>query len=510
MSGPTVFLSYSSRDKGLVRQLAARLRGQDLTIWIYEDEGQEIPVGSVVLEELKRRIDRADYFIPIASPAAFESRFATAEVEHALARSASGSVTILPIAISEAVADDPHAWPSPFRDLADHTVHRTGFHSQAAVEETVRVLCEQMSVPFAALRVAHPRFRILDRFREEVTDKVPRRNEYEIGVYSRLIRLADEIQEAYEEGDHELALARAQLFAGLCRYEFPDERFFYPEVVVATCLAHLGHADSAEEIFVSLLDHPLADETLYGGLGHLRLQAGDFETAHRYYRIADELHPDDPAALSGLALGGVENGVAVDLDGHFERIESLGVETEEDRIRVAGLRAYLLARTGRTGEAIAAFRDLTGAGQADEVVYNNLALVLAERGDLDGACSILEEGVTHFPTPELRHLLATFTARAHRLESAATLFRDLVRDEPRHRRYRVDAATVLWRLGDRDGAREITGPLVEQSDIPPPRDSDDFWFDGFANWFWGRRERADYDFQRSGRGAADHYDCLMG
>jgi hypothetical protein len=73
----------------------------------------------------------------------------------------------------------------------------------------------------------------------------------------------------------------------------------------------------------------------------------------------------------------------------------------------------------------------------------------------------------------------------------------------------VEAAQVFWSLGDKREAREVTAPMLDGRSFPTPSTPDDFFYDGFANWFHGRHERADYDFERSGSPPSERYDGMI-
>ncbi len=47
-------------------------------------------------------------------------------------------------------------------------------------------------------------------------------------------------------------------------------------------------------------------------------------------------------------------------------------------------------------------------------------------------------------------------------------------------------------------ARQIVRTVLDRDNFPLPQIPNDFYYDGFAQWMLGNRERSDYDFDRSG------------
>ncbi|MHB8765899.1 MAG: toll/interleukin-1 receptor domain-containing protein, partial [Deferrisomatales bacterium] len=84
MARPKIFVSFSSRDLPFVQRLFARLGAQEVELWDYSQEGQEIPLGEDLEEYLRRRVENVEVFVPVVTPNSFGSRYTRAEVRHAL------------------------------------------------------------------------------------------------------------------------------------------------------------------------------------------------------------------------------------------------------------------------------------------------------------------------------------------------------------------------------------------------------------------------------------------
>ena len=65
-------------------------------------------------------------------------------------------------------------------------------------------------------------------------------------------------------------------------------------------------------------------------------------------------------------------------------------------------------------------------------------------------------------------------------------------------------------LNKKNKCEELAVRVLDQKECRLPETNMDFFYDGFANWFLERYERADYDFERSKTEPSDHYNVLMG
>jgi hypothetical protein len=92
---PTVFLSYSSKDKKFVRALAHRLRKSGIVVWV--DEG-EILIGESLISKLQHALEAVDFLVVILSQNSIDSPWVQKEVEIAMNHEIkSKRVKVLPI-----------------------------------------------------------------------------------------------------------------------------------------------------------------------------------------------------------------------------------------------------------------------------------------------------------------------------------------------------------------------------------------------------------------------------
>ena len=507
MSRPRVFVSFSSRDRDLVRRVFARLDAQEVDLWNYADEAQEIPGGEEIADYLKARIERSDHFLPLVSPNSFQSNYARQEVRHALARHSSAGPRIVPLVLPECLMDRP--WPEPYAALEGLRYRMVDFGSIASLEETIVALCADMGVRYLPLLTTDPRLPFMDRFIAEVEGRCPRRDERGIAVYGRLMVVLSEFQEAFETGDFPRALARIGYFVTTCEYEFSQERFYYPYVVKAVCEITCGRLLNATETLEALKDHPRLDENVFGALGYIRQQQGMHRQALACYREAVRRAPADPAAKAGEVTNAIMCDEPIDIDRAFRVIESGPILVDEDRVKVRALKAFAFAKADRLAHAEDAFEALVREGHVNAGILVNFADVLVAQGRRARARDLLLRFYKEFPDDNLLHQLASLSFQIGDLRGALRHFADLVKRCPRVRQYRIDAAQAHWRAEDRAEARKLCAPLLDPSVFGLPHTPEDFFCDGFANYFLGHHGRADYDFERSGTEPQKHYRHLV-
>ena len=98
-ASPVVFLSHSSKDKPFVRQLAADLSANDVTVWLDE---QMIRVGDSIVEKIGQGLATSDYFLIALSENSMGSEWVKRELNQALIHEIeSRKVKVLPVKMSE-------------------------------------------------------------------------------------------------------------------------------------------------------------------------------------------------------------------------------------------------------------------------------------------------------------------------------------------------------------------------------------------------------------------------
>ena len=507
MGVPTLFVSFSSGDREAMRRLFARLEAQPVRLWNYADEEQEIRGGESISEHLRRRIDRSDVFLAIVTANSFRSAYTRLEVAYALERVATSALRIIPLVA--AGAPTPADWPAPYDRLAARRYREADFLDRESLERMIIALCADVGARHVPLPTLDPRLPFMDRFEAEIRQKCPHEAERDLAIYGRLMAVLTEFQAAFEAGRYRRARSRIAFFVLMCEREFPRERFYYPYVVRGVCEMACGQLRAATETFVALKDHPALDENVFGGLGWICHQQGMYREALDHYRQAAARDNADPAARAGVLLNALLCGEDVDVRATLEAIDPSTVVHEEDRAKLEALRAFALAHAGSLDEAIAIYDSILRRGRFDADTLANFALALERHGRPRQARDLLLRFHAKFPDPNLLHRLASLSFRIDDFALAARHFAALVRQHPWNRQYRIDAAQVFWRVGEREHAQELCAPLLDPRSFPLPQTPSDFYCDGFANWLHHRIERAEYDFARSGRPPEDHYRHVM-
>lgn len=92
---PSIFVSYSSKDKGFAVRLSGDLESFGVRVWI--DQG-ELQIGDSLLERISEAISSVDYLAVILSPASVKSPWVQKEVEIAMNQEIKGRrVKVLPL-----------------------------------------------------------------------------------------------------------------------------------------------------------------------------------------------------------------------------------------------------------------------------------------------------------------------------------------------------------------------------------------------------------------------------
>jgi TIR domain len=94
-----VFVSHATEDKPFVRELVEALKGQNLNVWLDEEELQ---VGDSIVAGVSQGLKNADYLVAVLSKASVGSRWVQAELNATLMEELSGKgVTVLPVLIED-------------------------------------------------------------------------------------------------------------------------------------------------------------------------------------------------------------------------------------------------------------------------------------------------------------------------------------------------------------------------------------------------------------------------
>ena len=517
-----IFVSFSHKDKDFVQRLFDRLRAQPVELWDYSREGQEIPGGHNVLRYLQERVERCDVFLPIVSPNSFTSNYARHEVMHAMKHHRAGRIRLIPLVSAHCPQDQQ--WPDPYEKLKGILSYQIEMvtstaegriHGRMSLEEILRRLCHILDVEYSPLPLEDPRLPFMDKFDEELEQAKTMGHHFpdetrQIDIFGRLAKARNEVAEAIRVGGYGEALTAINYFIAICEYEVPEHSFFYPYIVKGICLVSSGQLLSALDVLLPMLQDHRCDENLFGLLGYIKQQQGAHREALEFYRLSMDKAPDDPAAKHGLILSAIYSGTKVDIDAWFRKIESTPITQPQDRRKVQALKAFAYATAGRLPEATRVYEEMLEEGLIDVNLLINYSHCLCDEGQTEHALALLAQYQGDYGLDDnYLHHLGTLYFRVGKLRHAHQCFECLITNYPRRRQYTIDAARVQWESGDRQSAKILARSILDRSQFGLPVSANDFFCDGFANWLLGNRERANYDFERSGLSSKNHYRHLI-
>ncbi len=185
---------------------------------------------------------------------------------------------------------------------------------------------------------------------------------------------------------------------------------------LALALVDLGRLEEAAGHFeTSLRLEPKAE--IYSDLGFVMAQLGKPEEALADYKKALELDPSCASAHFNLAVAFVQQGAFGEAESHYRQALP-GRPTAETH---NGL-GYVLARQGRTDEAIAEFRKAIDVDPHFTPAYNNLAGTLAKQGKLEEAADYYRRSLAEKPSAAVYNALGAVLRGLGKTDEAAEQF----------------------------------------------------------------------------------------
>jgi tetratricopeptide (TPR) repeat protein len=486
------FVSFSSRDSSFMPRVLSRLSAQPLNVWDYSVEGEEIPGGEEIGEYLRERVACSSLFLPVVTRSSAESRYVALEVQTALARHREGALRIIPLVEKSMATNLP--WGEPFSAL--HELRYHVFDGAAgnwgSVEEAVARVCQDLRVPYVAPRAETPRFPLVSRMEAELRERLPCDPERTNALFARLERTSRSCMVALAESDYPKALKAIDYFIAIAENEYSSLPFYYPYLARAVCLIALGRLPEAAEVLTSLRAH--GDESVLGALGHIRQSQGLYAEAASLYREALQRDPKDEAAATGVLVNEVCSGILQDFAKAYQVVEKGTYLSEADRQAAQGAMALALAKSGKSDQAAEMFTRLMAVDGTNTSHVINLANTLVDLGRPWQAREVLVKASADFPQDlQVARWTARFFLENGMPREALPYVRRASALAPDNAEYLYDQLCAERRARDPQ-ALETAQHLLRIA----PRSLEDFFYVGYANWVLGRRERAEYDRERSG------------
>jgi tetratricopeptide (TPR) repeat protein len=195
---------------------------------------------------------------------------------------------------------------------------------------------------------------------------------------------------------------------------------------LALALVELGRLDEAAGHFRASLEVEPKPE-IYSDLGFTMAQLGKPDEALADYQKALALDPNCASAHLNLAVALVQASKFGEAEPHYRKALA-GKPTSEAH---NGL-GYVLAREGRTDEAIEEFRKAIDANPKFTPAYNNLAEALAKEGKLEEAASYYRRSLAEKPSPAVSSALTLVLRQLGRPDEAAEQFGRAMGSNPAH------------------------------------------------------------------------------
>jgi Flp pilus assembly protein TadD len=185
---------------------------------------------------------------------------------------------------------------------------------------------------------------------------------------------------------------------------------------MALALVELGRLDEAAAHFQRSLElEPKAE--IYSDLGFVMARLGHPDEARADYRKALALDPNCASAHFNLAVTYVQTGAFGEAESHYRQALP-GRPTAETH---NGL-GYVVARQGRTDEAVAEYRKAIDADPKYTPAYNNLAEALAKQGKLEEAAHYYQLSLAEKPSAAVYNALGVVLRGLGRTDEAAVQF----------------------------------------------------------------------------------------
>jgi tetratricopeptide (TPR) repeat protein len=197
-------------------------------------------------------------------------------------------------------------------------------------------------------------------------------------------------------------------------------------------------------------------------LGTLELGASEkdpsrLDAAIEHFRAARRLSPRDAGTASALARALLARGRPAEAAAVLDEIPE--ARTHPALMRLA---AQAKARSGKTREAVALYRQLIAADPADRDLVAALVDVYESADDLDRALETLRQLEAKDPDNSLvAERITLDLARAGRFAEAEKKARELAARRPENRAIRRLLAGVLFEKGDIAGGERILRALIE-------------------------------------------------
>lgn len=559
----TFFISFSTRNRPVVREIMAGLRSRNIAFWDYSDEEWSIDMTAMILSRLKEEIDRCDYFVAVVSKESLDpdiGHFTRLEVAYALQeKKLHLENRVLTIELEGIKSSD---YTGPYLPLVDFMHYELIWNEDKGKSilsfiGLMKRICRSVGVDYLPRISPHHRMPFWERFREEI-----RGYDHRMVSHIELMGNLEEFNEFFKLKLFPEALKSISHFIFTCEYTLPEYRLLYPWIVKGVTEQFLGKHREAIESFRKALETETDNPDALAGLGQAFRITGDYPSSVSCYEKAWQAAngirkvnmmlniifskvsgnvlpaPEERSFIMGLD---VEQTVAADIAELEQRglLSDFSEDPEEavrEREKViaersAEERGLILAAKALTCycEAVILYRDLP-AGRYRELLqkayqifktefpenaisttgmvyyYYLTARFLNLAGEperiLNGAIARSQGNSALNRTALIQYLAEHYIVTGEYGRSAGIYEKELA-GHFSDLRVAVYYALALYKAGN-TRYREVCRKVLERLPIGYP----EYYWSGFAHYLLGEVTYARHDYERSNR-FGEYYDRLV-
>jgi tetratricopeptide (TPR) repeat protein len=478
--------------------LFSALSIQQVEVWDYSREGEQLPLAQSIEESLAEKIRLCDYFLAVVSTSSTDmllGRYTDLEVRSAIEAGLLERRRLLPLLL---ITSPPTEWRGTYKEIEGLLRIELNPSDQRQFDDAVRLICEYMSVSYVSPILNDPRVFFSRRFQQEMNSQ-----ELTPAKYVDLMNIIISCAEKVAQNEWEDAEGLVSLFLTLSAFKLPGVRFYYPQIIKGVCELQVGHFETAERIFAQATEHPLRDENSFGGLGHAYFYQGRYDEALTAFRKALELHPTDKYIEFNI-VGTLLHAATPDDGVTVPNALTCTDLPPEDRVKVDKIKGIALIEQGKYEDAVKVFELIASHTRLDaaSTIYYTRALVAC--GHIADALALLRREATRQDNLNLYHHLADAYLKAGMIREGLRVYKDkLCRPDGQTRQYLVEYARILNVVGGFTNMvkmRQVCEQVLDTKtfdDAPPT--AEDFYYMGFANYLLGNHKLARYDYERSSR-----------
>jgi tetratricopeptide (TPR) repeat protein len=281
------FISFSSRNKPVVREIMAGLRSQNIDFWDYSDDLWSISMTAIVLETLKEEIDKCDYFVAVVSKESVEpsiGHFTRLEVEYALqVKKMHEQKRVITVELEGICLADYNGPYLPLKDYMHYELiwNEDKGKSIRSFIGLMKRICYSVGIQYMPEISPHHRMPFWERFRDEI-QKFDHKNHSHIELMGNL----GEFNEFFKLKDYGNALQSIRHFVFSCEYYIPEYTMLYPWIVRGVTEQFLGNHQEALFSYQKALLADKENPDALAGLGQAYRILGDFKSAVDCYERA--------------------------------------------------------------------------------------------------------------------------------------------------------------------------------------------------------------------------------